>query len=177
MAVKIEPPCCAGPSCAPTIENALYSSDPFHFGNFRSCNMLQTFPVSPFTASLSQKQGGRGYWSYQLKFTAAGPKHRPLHGDKPARLRRRPLHGVGHASSFGARSTGHESRFTDRWALVAGHSLLLSPISRQSFISSHLHEERWHERPALHGGTRRNGDCIIWELKGIAGGLRKRVEN
>jgi hypothetical protein len=38
-------------------------------------------------------------------------------------------------------------------------------------------EERWHERPALHGGMRRNGRGIVWRLKGIERGLRKRVEN
>jgi hypothetical protein len=38
-------------------------------------------------------------------------------------------------------------------------------------------EERWHERPALHGGTQRIGNGIVWRLKGIAWRLRKRVEN
>ena len=137
MAVKIEPPSCAGPSCAPTIENALYSSDPFHFGNFRSCNMLQTFPVSPFAASLSQKRGGRGYWSYQLKFTAAGPNTgHCMETNRPA------SEGGRYNGADMLRLSGHGARATSRVSRIAGHWLLgtvcyslLSPASHSSAVT------------------------------------------
>jgi hypothetical protein len=59
--------------CAPTIEYALSCPEPFHFGNFLLCNMLHNSPVSPFPASLSQKQGGSGCWSYHSKAPISNP--------------------------------------------------------------------------------------------------------
>jgi hypothetical protein len=57
--VKIDTPPRAGLPRTPTLDNPPSRSIPFHYGNFHPCNMLQTFRVSPFPASLSQKQGGR----------------------------------------------------------------------------------------------------------------------
>ena len=80
--VKIDLQRRAGLPCSRTLEKASSRQSPFHSRNFLPRNMLQTFPVSPFPAALSQKQGGRGSWpalsavegSYQFQFTATGLK-------------------------------------------------------------------------------------------------------
>ncbi len=57
--VKIELQRPAVPPCTSTLENEASRSIPFRNGNSCPCNMLQSFSVSPFPASLTQKQGGR----------------------------------------------------------------------------------------------------------------------
>ena len=50
-------------------------------------------------------------------------------------------------------------------------------MSQVSSMNVRPPEERWHKRPALHGGMRRIGVGIIRRWKGIERGLRKSVEN
>jgi hypothetical protein len=118
--VKIGPPPRAVLPCTPSMEKAPSRSISFCNGNFPPCNMLQSFSVSPFAASLSQKQGGGGYWSYQSKFTATGLK-------------------IGHY-----RQTNRPA-FSPGWTMVAGFSYLALITAHQSRCA-----ERGGIKPPLH---------------------------
>lgn len=140
--------------CAPTLDKPPSRSIPIHFGNFLPCNMLQTFPVSPFTASLSQKQGGRGYWSYQFKLTATGLKtghsretNRPAsEGGRynGADILRLSGHGP---RSFSIRSYLSLSPQARHSPQATHHFLRPSPVANRESPLTHRVQIQWHTAP------------------------------